>query len=353
MNQSKKRTILDVVFLVVVFALTIYAVFHGQDPQKLMNNIRLADLRILLPLGIALVLIFIWFEALIFWYLFKAFDIRLKMGRCYLYAFIGYFFSCITPSASGGQPAQLVYMRKDKIPTAEATLVLLIDSIIYKLVLVVVGLGVFILRPPKIIAALEPVMFWMWIGMGLNIIGITFMVLFIFFPGVIHWMLELLLKILTKLPFIKIKKDIFQRLDRMMERYQKAARFILGHKWIIFKAFLMTILWRFAIFAVTALTYVAFHLHGTGLVSIMVLQCMISLAADMLPLPGGMGITERLFLQVFAPVFGGRLVLPAMVLSRGISYYAQLLLSAVMTIVAHFVIGRDERLNISAVKDRR
>ncbi len=40
----------------------------------------------------------------------------------------------------------------------------------------------------------------------------------------------------------------------------------------------------------------------------------------MLPLPGGMGISETLFLTIFSPVFGG-LLLPGMVLSRGLGYY--------------------------------
>ena len=65
----------------------------------------------------------------------------------------------------------------------------------------------------------------------------------------------------------------------------------------------------------------------------------ISVSVDMLPLPGGMGISESLYLVIFAQVFGETL-LPAMLLSRGISYYVQMLISAVMTCVAHLVIGR-------------
>ena len=62
----------------------------------------------------------------------------------------------------------------------------------------------------------------------------------------------------------------------------------------------------------------------------------------MLPLPGGMGISESLYLVMFAPIFGESL-LPAMLLSRGISYYAQMLISAVMTCVAYLTIGRNQQ----------
>ncbi len=63
----------------------------------------------------------------------------------------------------------------------------------------------------------------------------------------------------------------------------------------------------------------------------------------MLPLPGGMGISETLFLKIFPPVFGSTLLLPAMVLSRGLGYYGELLVSAVFTIVAQLTIGKYEK----------
>ena len=69
---------------------------------------------------------------------------------------------------------------------------------------------------------------------------------------------------------------------------------------------------------------------------------MISVAADMLPLPGGMGVSENLFLEIFEPIFGEELILPGMVISRGISYYTQLLISAVMTIAASFIIKEEK-----------
>ena len=65
----------------------------------------------------------------------------------------------------------------------------------------------------------------------------------------------------------------------------------------------------------------------------------------MLPLPGGMGASETLFLRLFESVFGAALVLPGMVLSRGISYYVELFLCAVLTIIGHFYFGRRREKN--------
>ena len=47
---------------------------------------------------------------------------------------------------------------------------------------------------------------------------------------------------------------------------------------------------------------------------------------------------KNLFLKIFRPICGKELVLPVMVVSRGISYYTQLIISAVMTGAAYFII---------------
>ena len=45
------------------------------------------------------------------------------------------------------------------------------------------------------------------------------------------------------------------------------------------------------------------------------------------------------YISLVVSVFGP-LLLPSMLLSRGISYYGQMLISALMTCVAHLTIGR-------------
>lgn len=82
---------------------------------------------------------------------------------------------------------------------------------------------------------------------------------------------------------------------------------------------------------------------GTNAFVIILLQSVISVSVDMLPLPGGMGISEKLFSMIFEPVFGSALLIPGMILSRGLGYYTELLISAIFTIVANFTIGRNLR----------
>ncbi len=103
--------------------------------------------------------------------------------------------------------------------------------------------------------------------------------------------------------------------------------------------FLITFIQRVILFTITYWVYRAMGFHTYGIFTVTLLQSVISVSVDMLPLPGGMGISETLYMVMFAPVFGNAM-LASMVLSRGISYYGQLFISAVMTCAAHFIIGR-------------
>lgn len=71
-------------------------------------------------------------------------DFKKQGLKCVKYSFIGFFFNAITPSASGGQPMQVYYMHEEGINAGASSVTLLFWTIIYKVVLVVFELYVFL-----------------------------------------------------------------------------------------------------------------------------------------------------------------------------------------------------------------
>ena len=100
------------------------------------------------------------------------------------------------------------------------------------------------------------------------------------------------------------KNNRMQRLQNSMETYRKASVFLKANKLVIFNTTMITFVQRILLFAVTYVVYRSFGLNEQSLLTMILLQAAISVSVDMLPLPGGMGISERLFLQIFAPLFG-------------------------------------------------
>lgn len=114
MKKPERKTIFNIFFLIIVFALTIWSVFSGVDLNQLAIYLAEADFRYIIP-SIFCVIAFILGESVIIHYLLKTLGTKIEFSHCCLYSFIGFFYSCITPSASGGQPMQVVAMRKDKM----------------------------------------------------------------------------------------------------------------------------------------------------------------------------------------------------------------------------------------------
>ena len=338
MKKAWKK-ILKLLFVVLVFGLTGWAVFQGQDLQQVIAFIGTADPKYIIPCLVC-VLGFVLGESVIIYYLVRILGSRVLLSHCCLYSFIGFFYCCITPSASGGQPMQIVAMRKDGIPVAVSTVVLAIVTILYKLVLVLIGIAVVTIRPARLMACLEGVEPAIYIGLGINVVCIAALLLLVFCPGIVravsHWSFYLLRRIRPSLS----ADAQAQRLERILSQYAGAADFYKHHKLPLFYAFWLTLLQRIFLMFITWFTYKAFGLSGESLWVILTLQAIINLAADMFPAPGGTGLNEALFLTVFRPVFGAALVLPGMVISRGIGYYSQLLICGIMTALAALIIKK-------------
>lgn len=337
--MTKKRMAGNLLFLLLVCGLTLYGVFGDEDLGALWDSICRADIRWLLP-SVLCVLIFIWGESVIIHYLLHTLKVPMARWKCFLVSSVGFFFSCITPSASGGQPMQMVYMKKEKVPLPVSTLVLMIVTITYKLVLVLIGLYLPLFQRNIMETYLTGILPVFWLGLGLNVICVGALLLLVFHPLLMKRLICGGLGLLVRLHLMKTRQERMEKLEHSMQLYRDTAVYLKEHFSVILKVFLLTFLQRLSLFAVTWFVYRSFGLRGAGLYELILLTAVISVTADMLPLPGGMGISEKLFLMIFAPVFGPSLLLPAMILSRGLSYYTELLLSALMTVAAHLLLGR-------------
>ena len=337
--ENKRKMVFNVVFLVVVFGLTLYGVFHGEDLGRIADIIKTVRPLWLLP-AVACVVFFIWGESIIIYYMMKSLGTVLRKWTCFLFSSIGFFFSCITPSASGGQPAQIYYMRKEKIPIPVSTLVLMVVTITYKLVLVVIGIGLVIFGQVFIHKYLSGMLFVFYLGIALNVFCVGAMLVLVFHPRLATDILVKGLVLLERLHIMKPKESRHEKLLTSMEQYNNTAVYLKTHRMVMVNVFVITVFQRIALFLSTYFVYRSFGLRGSNIFAITMLQAVIAVAVDMLPLPGGMGISEKLFLIIFVPVFGIKFLLPGMILSRGLSYYTELILSALLTVVANFTIGR-------------
>ncbi len=324
-----------------MFGLTIYSVFEGEDVKEIIETIMTVNLWYLI-LGIVSVIVFIAGESVIIHYLLGTLSIKSNRRTCFLYSSVGFFFSAVTPSASGGQPMQVYYMKKNNIPIPVATIVLMVVTITYKAVLVMIGIFVAVFQRGFVHTYLEEILPVFYLGLVLNIIFCIGLGILIFHPKLAKSIVLTTLTGLERIHLLKKNEARTEKITNSMVQYSETAEYLKTHKMVIFRVLVISFFQRFSLFFVTWFVYKALGLRGAHVYDVVMLQAMVSVSVDMLPLPGGMGISENLFLIIFKYIFVSGMLLPGMILSRGISYYVQLLLSAVMTLCAQLTIGQKQ-----------
>ena len=177
--KNKKTLIWEILFLVLVFGATVYGVFRGEDLTQVLHILRQVNAVYLLPATVCVVF-FIWGESIIIYYMMGTLQVRLKKWTCFLFSSIGFFYSCITPSASGGQPAQIYYMKRRDIPIPVSTLVLMVVTITYKAVLVLTGLAMLAFGQSFIRTYLTDIMPVFYLGIALNVICVAILAVLVF-----------------------------------------------------------------------------------------------------------------------------------------------------------------------------
>ncbi|MBR1444496.1 MAG: flippase-like domain-containing protein [Firmicutes bacterium] len=340
--DKNKKGIANFLLLAVIIGITYYLLLRGKDIDKVIEAIKQAD-TVYVWLGIASMFIFIALEAVIIKYLMKNLGEDVKFLSCLKYSMIGFFFSNVTPSASGGQPMQVVYMKRDGIDVSYSSLILLIITVFYKFVIVLMGVLLLLFQYDFLTAHLEDssMRYLFYFGIGANIIVILGFFIIIFMKKTTKVLVGLTLKLIMKLKMIKNKDEVKRKVITSLARYQRGAEYYKKNKGVLFNVFWITILQRCAMFVVTYFIYKGFGLSEYNVFQIIMLQCMIAITVDILPFPGGAGISESCFMSIFEKLFGEYLILPAIMMFRGITYYLYLIISGAVLCYAQIFSNKD------------
>ncbi len=342
---SKKyvKYVVNTGFLFAVFLTTFYLVFKDQELNAVLDSIHQAKNGYII-LAMFLSLMFICSESVIIQYLMYTVKQKVSFLQCIKYSFVGFFFSAITPSASGGQPLQVYSMSRDGINMAVSTVVLMIVTAAYKTVLVILSLIAAIFEWNYISIHASNIWFLILFGVIANVGFVLFLAIAVFKQSFVTKLVGKTILWLGKHRIIKNREKWLRKALQTLKKYDKSADYIKGNKKVLFHVFIITILQRLSLFSVTYVIYLAFGLRGASPIEIIALQTIIALAVDSLPLPGGMGASESSFLVIFLTIFGEEFVLPGMLLSRGITYYALIIISAVITVLSSFTQKRKKNL---------
>ena len=254
---------------------------------------------------------------------------KVTIPQCFEYSFTEIFFSAITPSSTGGQPVQLRSMTKDGHPVSDSTGALIAITLLYKLSFLWLC-GLFFLIEFRYVSATMRSIRWLaFLGLFLNVALISFLIIALFSRRLTNGLIRLAVRILGKLHFVKNVPEMMDRAQEKLEQYHECAQFFRRNPKQIMRTFGVLTVQRLAILIIPFCIYKSFGMTGQNLFHVMATQLIVNLCCDMMPIPGAMGISEAIFLSLFGPIFSERNLYPAVLLSRGISFYLLLVASGV------------------------
>lgn len=325
---TKKKLILNIVLLVTITIISLNFVLKGEDKREIISILG-STKKIYLYLGIILSLIFILGEAINIKSMLKIIDYDISLIKGIKYAFIGFFFSGITPSSTGGQPMQIYEMKKDGIQVSHSSLVLLLALVSYQIVSFLYGFVGLIWFKDTMVLSNKTVLSLIFAGLSLNIVGIIFILTCIFNSKISIRVYKFIEKVMVLIPFINSEKKerVLKNFEKQIEEYNRCASYIKENKSSLFKVFLITIIQMGSLFSISYVVYLALGQHSKSILDIVLLQGLIYTGSSFIPIPGAVGVSETNFLSIFRGIYRKDLISGAMLLSRGISFYLLIIIS--------------------------
>lgn len=335
MRMDEKNTSGGQIVLFLGIALfVLFCLLKGRDVRGIMQIIRGARLPYLGG-GALLAGMFIMAEGTNLRILLKSFGYSVGFADGIKYASTGFFFSSITPSSTGGQPMQLYTMNRDKIMLSHGTLVLLMELVSFQSVVFVLEVGAVVILFLQDIQLEWYMKLLAGFGFIFNGCFIGFLLAVIFSKSLGDRIIHFVQWVIGKLPVIAGEKKVrwVKKLDEGLHEFHECAVMMRQEKRVVYKVLTVSAVQVICWFSVPYMIYLALGQSGVSYGYALVIQTLIYMISGLLPLPGAVGISELAFLQLFGVIYGEKMITAAVLLSRGISFYFLLAVSAVLMVV--------------------
>ena len=319
----------NLILFILLIVFTFWFIFKDQDIGEIINTIRSVDLKY----------VFIGMICMLLTYIIEAHNVRcilvslgekkLSIVKALKFTWIGFFFSAVTPAASGGQPVEIYYMTKEKIKAANGTMAMLLQLCSFQIATIVISIICAILYP----SILKDGIVWIYLlGLLLNGTVLLFMIIAIFSKKITEKIVNMFIRII-KLFKVRNAEKKKEKILESLNQYNESSEFIKSHKSEFIKSILRVLVQVIFFHSITYFTYRAFGLNSHSYIELFTTQAVLFIAVSSLPLPGAVGVSETLFLKIFGGIFGKKILNSAMLINRFVSFYFYVIVSSIVVII--------------------
>ena len=157
----------------------------------------------------------------------------------------------------------------------------------------------------------------------------------VYWPKLVFKILNFFGLLLHRSRIIKNKEKIEKKISSSVEEYERGAIYMRNNPILLLKVTVLTLVQISLLYAVPYVVYRGFGLSGYTIMDLILMQAILNIAVSSLPLPGGVGASESLFLSMFMVFYGKKLLVPGMLLTRISNFYSVLVISGIISLIMY------------------
>lgn len=246
----------------------------------------------------------------------------------------GQFYSAVTPSASGGQPMQVLWLHRFGVPASLGTACVSAKFLGFQTAMLTSGAFFWLLNRNLVFRQLHGLRWLALIGFAVNSALIAAIILTLPEWPVIHRLIRFFIRLAKRMRIVKDEERAHDAFQYALKDYREALVQLLRRPADAVIIFLLSVLQILAFMSVAICLHKAFGLTGTSGAEILTMQYMLFIAAAFIPLPGAAGAQESGFCLFFRGIFPESELIAAMIAWRFFSYYLLLFAGLAMMAVS-------------------
>lgn len=320
--KKRSKAAFWLITLIALSAITVYIIVSANDNFSFASFRRC--LETISPAWFVLAALcafgFIYFEGAALRCICRRLGSDFNRGRATVYAATDIYFSDITPSAAGGQPAAMLLMIKDGVPGAIAAIALVLNLAMYTLAILVLSLVAFALNFDMFCGFDFAAQLFIVIGAVVQVAFIVLFAMCIFKKSLVHSVASFVLRLLCRLHILKDYEAHLVKLDASVEQYNSCGELIRHEYGFMLKVFLLNLAQRMSVICVALCVFIGSGGSPHLLDAAFSAQTFAVLGSNAVPLPGAVGVVDYIFLTGFESLVPDPVSVE--LISRGLSFYA-------------------------------
>lgn len=337
---SNKKKLQYITIFILLLLLTFYLLLKDYSLDRLAEIIKNINYSYFI-LGLGLAFIYIICESFAFRIIFANLKEKRPLLSLIRYSFIGFYFSAITPSATGGQPMQMYYMKKDKIALSKSSLAMMLCVMSYQISLILLFIVSLSFNSQLVFNQSKNLHILFIIACIFNFTFLAFILAAIFSKKFLMKIINFIFnRILVKIKFIKNQNDKKIAVINIIEDYRNSSKLFKKNPFVLAKIISIYIFQLIVRFSITYVAALAINIDANNILLFIGLQSIVLFCVSSLPIPGGVGISETLYISLFAMLIPKDMINTAALTSQLLTYYIPVIAGALIVLYSQIKYGQ-------------